>query len=360
VVINEVYYDAGAAGVDAKYEWIELYNNTGADVPLKDWAITDNVGARTISAEVSIPAHGFAIIAHDNSTWVKWESDHGPLPAGAVKINLGGSWPWLNDDGDKLTLKDPSDNEIDWVAWENYVAGWGITANRGESIARITKGVDTDSVVDWEVLTSPNPGTNPHSMGDLPAEEKSPTLGISSESDSGESAESDSEEPVGEPESDEGDPADQDTVDEPDAEDDVGDADGDVNGEDPPDPPLADEADNPPEDVEDPPGADGGEAGEGESQTLGTSLESDSEEPPSAEASEGGSSADSAGEEDPESPADESSSDSEEEPPAEEPELEPEVEEPESEPEVEEPPTEDLPVDPPSDPSESEAGESNE
>lgn len=170
-VINEVYYDAGdtdAAGVDAKCEWIELYNPTDSDIPLKDWTITDNVGARSVNENVSIPANGFAIIAHDNSTWVKWESEHGSLPTGVVKINLGGSWPWLNDGGDQLILKDPTGKEVDFVAWEKGAGdaypAWNITAPRYQSIARKEKGVDTDVVNDWEVLTAPNPGTNPHTV----------------------------------------------------------------------------------------------------------------------------------------------------------------------------------------------------
>jgi len=167
VVINEVYYDVaddGSKGEERKNEWVELYNNTDQPISLKKWTLVDNTGTvKTINAEVSIPAKGFAVLSHDNSTWTNFWS---PLPAGAVTINLGGSGPWLSDDGGDLRLKDPTNQEIDFVAWEKGAANahpdWDITANNGESIARITKGVDTDVVGDWQVLTSPNPGTNPH------------------------------------------------------------------------------------------------------------------------------------------------------------------------------------------------------
>jgi len=134
---------AGDKGTEDKNEWIELYNNTDADVSLKNWSLVDDAGhTKVIPPEISIPAHGFAVLSHDATTW----NTYWTLPPEAVTIQLTGSQAWLNDDGDRLALLDPSDNEIDWVAWENYVDGWNITANEGESIARVTKGVDNDSV----------------------------------------------------------------------------------------------------------------------------------------------------------------------------------------------------------------------
>jgi hypothetical protein len=46
--------------------------------------------------------------------------------------------------------------EVDFVAYENFVPGWNITAKTGESIQRISP-EDTDSVSDWMVYT-PTPG----------------------------------------------------------------------------------------------------------------------------------------------------------------------------------------------------------
>lgn len=160
VVINEVYYDvADDKGTEDKNEWIELYNNSETPVSLRDWSLEDAAGnTKTISPEISIPGHGFAVLSHDNSTWIRyWD-----LPEGAVVINIGGS-AWLNNtDGDRLILKNKGGAEADRVSWEG-TDGWNITANEGESIARKVKGADTDSVDDWEVLTNPNPGTNPYS-----------------------------------------------------------------------------------------------------------------------------------------------------------------------------------------------------
>ncbi|MBU1931769.1 lamin tail domain-containing protein [Patescibacteria group bacterium] len=163
IVINEVYYDvAGDRGTEDKNEWIELYNLSDSAIPLKNWYLIDKANnIRIIHENTSIPAHGFALLSHDNSTWVlHWPS----VPAATTKVNLGQHRAWLNNDGgDWLKLMNPQNQEVDFVAWENGFPGWDKTANDGQSIARHPLGFDTDSPTDWEVLNTPNPGTNPHS-----------------------------------------------------------------------------------------------------------------------------------------------------------------------------------------------------
>lgn len=159
VVINEVYYDVdGSHGTENKNEWIELFNNTDSPIDLKDWYFLDDGGTnKPINSHVTIPAKGFAVFSHDSSTWSVWS-----LPPAAVSANLTGGQSWLNNNGDKLMLYNNSGVLQDWVAWENFVPSWGLNAPEGYSIARVTKGVDTDSPADWQVLSAPNPGTNPH------------------------------------------------------------------------------------------------------------------------------------------------------------------------------------------------------
>lgn len=164
IVINEVYYDVSpACGTEADNEWVELYNPTNQNIDLQNWSLTDNnKETKIIATSKILPKYEFAVVSKValTSCWTP--------PAGAVMIITGekiGSG--LNNDGDYLILKDAKGNEIDFVAWEkgynNSHPAWDITASEGESIARKVKGVDTDSVDDWQVLTSPNPGTNPHS-----------------------------------------------------------------------------------------------------------------------------------------------------------------------------------------------------
>jgi len=159
VVINEVYYDVGGVhGTEPDNEWVELYNNADYDINLKNWSLTDSEGVTgSVTSDVTIPAKGFAVLSNEDTTWPLWSI----LP-GVPTINLGGSVLQLGNSGDFLTLKDSTNNPVDFVAWENHSPGWNLFANDDQSIARIVKGVDTDSPLDWQVLTSPNPGTNPH------------------------------------------------------------------------------------------------------------------------------------------------------------------------------------------------------
>ncbi|MFC1649192.1 lamin tail domain-containing protein [Patescibacteria group bacterium] len=164
IVINEVYYDVDTAskGTENKNEWIELYNPNPYPISLKKWKLVDAVGTeKVINPEISIPAGGFAVLSHDNTTW----NTYWTVPEGAVTILLTGSRAWLNNDGDTLKLYNSDGNEVDFVAWEGGAEGWdglNLEATDGKSIARIIKGVDTDLPADWHVLNVPNPGTNPH------------------------------------------------------------------------------------------------------------------------------------------------------------------------------------------------------
>ena len=164
IVINEVFYDVdGDHGSEDKNEWIELYNNTGQPINLKNWSLESSFGTKIINSNTYIPPHGFTLLSHDNSTWAKYWDDKG-----AVTVQLAGSKAWLDNSGDQLTLKDADGDEIDFVAWEegyddSYPA-WSLDASGGQSIGREQAGVDNDSPEDWEMLEDPNPGTNPHSL----------------------------------------------------------------------------------------------------------------------------------------------------------------------------------------------------
>jgi hypothetical protein len=168
VVINEVYYDVldNDYCSEEKSEWIELYNNSDSPVNIKDWQLCHGGGCNTINPNVSIPAYGFAIISHDAATWQNCFE----LAQGAELVHsLGGEWVNLGDDSGYVILKDVSNTEIDCVDWGGnntcgFADGSVLDVNDGHSIARITKGVDNNLASDWEDLTTPNPGTNPHSM----------------------------------------------------------------------------------------------------------------------------------------------------------------------------------------------------
>lgn len=171
IVINEVYYDVGNrkfCAVDEeeepRNEWIELYNPTDAAVDISGWIIEDNDSFDVIPSSPQIPSHGFAVIAKDATTWQFWT-----IPPDAVKIELGSLiGNGLNNDGDRVILKDVSGAEIDAVSYGTDTYAFTPSAPdvpEGWSIARSPKGFDTNRASDWVGLETPNPGTNPHYKG---------------------------------------------------------------------------------------------------------------------------------------------------------------------------------------------------
>ena len=174
VVINEVYYDVDSAhqnaGTENHNEWIELYNAGPGAVDISGWIIEDDgpaVSADIIPSTPPIPADTFIVITPHSSTWGYWLT----IPSEAVKIVLTSTdtkiGNGLNNQSDRVILKDNNGIEVDAVSWGTdpyaFGAGNGLTSTGpSKSIARKTKGVDTDSPDDWGVLDTPNPGTNPH------------------------------------------------------------------------------------------------------------------------------------------------------------------------------------------------------
>jgi hypothetical protein len=174
LTINEVYYDVKCHGEEGWNEWVEIYNPTDAAVDISGWVIQDNNSSDVIPSSPPIPADGFAVITPMATTWGYWPS----IPAGAIKIVLGSKiGDGLNNDGDRVILKDVSGAEIDAVSYgtDTYAFSPSVPdVAEGHSIARSPKGFDTNQASDWVDLSWPTPGTNPHSDGDtiIPAGEE--------------------------------------------------------------------------------------------------------------------------------------------------------------------------------------------
>jgi len=169
LVINEVYYAvAPGRGSDTNNEWIELYNPTEVPVDITGWQICDNVelGCDTISASTIIPAHGFAIVANDASTWtLQWpEIASSSAVTVAVGSKLGSNG--LRDAGDRVIVRDPASVIVDAMSYGDDLTYFSLPGDRqGDSLARVVKGYDTDTASDFIINAAPNPGTNPSASG---------------------------------------------------------------------------------------------------------------------------------------------------------------------------------------------------
>lgn len=137
----QVAYDM--PGNDTLEEWIELYNPQNVAVDLSGWKIRDNFRTFTIPTGTMIPARGYLDFARNAAAYTALTGKN-PDVSG-VNCSLGNT-------GDHLTLVDPSNASIDFVAWEGGWEGWSTLATkRGRVIVRKVSDNDTDVRADWTV-----------------------------------------------------------------------------------------------------------------------------------------------------------------------------------------------------------------
>lgn len=148
IIFAEVFYDT--PGTDSIEEWFELYNATSHTIDIGLYTIQDNSSScYTIPDGSMILAGQVLIFAKDNAGFHSlygFYPDFGNIPFG---LN--------NSNGDLLTLKNTAGELVDMVAWENWIDGWNIEAETGESLQRISLG---QTVNDWQVQTTPDPGSS--------------------------------------------------------------------------------------------------------------------------------------------------------------------------------------------------------
>lgn len=121
MVINEI--ESNPPGTDAGYEWVELYNPTGAAVDVSGWKLQTTAGA----IETYIIPNGIVI------------------PAGVFVVITFPS-QFLDNEQESVVLFDQSNTEIDRTPFlsdaDNDLRTW----------QRIPNGVNTDIASDWQFL----------------------------------------------------------------------------------------------------------------------------------------------------------------------------------------------------------------
>lgn len=149
VIINEIFADPTPMVALPDAEFIELTNNTTANINLSQWQYSDASSQVTLPAYVIAPnAHVILCSQNDTSLFTNY---------GDV-LGLS-SWPTLNNSGDFLGLRDPLNNLIDTVP---YTTTWYTDATKssgGWTLERIHPTAPCSDANNWAASNNVNGGT---------------------------------------------------------------------------------------------------------------------------------------------------------------------------------------------------------
>ncbi len=124
LTFNEAMYKPAAG----EAEWLEIYNNSAAEMPLTGWSFNDADSTDKIPLDgAAISSGGMLVIAEDSSILDLYYLSE------PINLIVTSSWNALNNDGDTLYLFDLAGNLIDRL---DYGSNWGGVEN-GVSMERI-------------------------------------------------------------------------------------------------------------------------------------------------------------------------------------------------------------------------------
>lgn len=173
VVINEVQYDPVQGGVDAAFEWLELYNRTSRPIDLTNWKIEDNGGDDYITA-LQLPPGDFVVLAAGTGFYANFPDFAGNL----MFITDGRIGNGLNNNGDRLSLFDSTGVVIDAMSYGEDAAILSPSCpdvDEGHSLVRQPAGWDTDQASDFVDNGMPSPGSGLDSPAPTPTQSPSPS-----------------------------------------------------------------------------------------------------------------------------------------------------------------------------------------
>ncbi|MCC7430896.1 lamin tail domain-containing protein [bacterium] len=141
LVVTEILYnDSGS------YEFIEVYNNTGATVNLDYWEIGDGTSSFTIPTGTTVANGGFVIFTNNLTNFTT---------AHPTVTNVVGSYTFglsSSSAGETVTLSDPNELLADQVAYQNGQNSWAATT-AGFSIELVDPTFDNSFAVNWILST---------------------------------------------------------------------------------------------------------------------------------------------------------------------------------------------------------------
>lgn len=118
LVINEIMYDL--EGTDTGREWIEIYNNSDAQIDLSTYKFFEadtNHGLTLSQGNKNISAKGYALIVADPATFkIDWPSFSGTIFDSSFS---------LGNEGEKLAIKDANLNIVDEYTYSSNSGGLG-------------------------------------------------------------------------------------------------------------------------------------------------------------------------------------------------------------------------------------------
>lgn len=153
--INKVYYDVDDEhGSELDNEWVEIYNPMNKTVDVSGWKICDNDSCVILPVVDPLESHKFAVITSDSTTWDYWE-----IPDDVIKVELGSLiGDGLDNDGDRVILKNLEDIEVDAMSWETDTYAFDPACpdvDEGHMLGRNPTGYDTDTAGDWKDYALP-------------------------------------------------------------------------------------------------------------------------------------------------------------------------------------------------------------
>lgn len=139
LVISEVLFNE--PGNFTSKEWIEIFNPTQNAINLTGYTLNDNSSSYAI-VNGTIISSGQVIVFAKRPDMLGFTPDF-------TNLNL-----LLNNGGDKVELRNASNVIVDFVAWGNFIGGWGLSAGDAQSIRRIALPTDPSS---WLSNQTPTP-----------------------------------------------------------------------------------------------------------------------------------------------------------------------------------------------------------
>lgn len=157
VVINEVFIASDTHGSSRDNEWVELFNPTTSAVSLTGWQLCETEGCTTLPAGTTIAAGGYLVLTPEASTWTHWT-----VPA-TSRVVLGERIgdDSLDDDGDRLYLRNATGTAIDALSYEEDTTVFNPSVPGSDedwSLSRLVAGYDTDRYLDFWTNPTPTPG----------------------------------------------------------------------------------------------------------------------------------------------------------------------------------------------------------